>query len=375
MLQRNLFISLLASRPREGMTPRKNFLTESFAYVLAADERLALDWFSKATRVQRAKLVRVVNIRTQELVQHPITGLHGFVDLTIEAEDIQGRTVKLLSEHKWDSVPDSGQIEFYRSVLAHNSFPGRVLFIGRPGRSLGQIASMLPSAEIMSWQDVADFLRKFGATDRIVHEFVNFLEDHVVAGVKSTPTSPAARRTHNTPLRQQLADYTNYLATSDWSFVPFRDRRDIAAYPNGRWGRVGIELNGDVWTPGIVVGFLISGRDHKLAMLSPDGEADLMLTVDDDKCRMQRNPELLKRRAEALCQVAPSVLWAGELRHDHRCLVVRQRLSEVVETGVNDGQRKELVYQRLVTWLRELMAIGEFEAACWATYPELGQPS
>lgn len=43
----NLFSSLFEFHPREGHTPKENFLTEAFAYILRTDEDVLNVWLSK----------------------------------------------------------------------------------------------------------------------------------------------------------------------------------------------------------------------------------------------------------------------------------------------------------------------------------------
>lgn len=75
----NLFLSLFEFHPRDGHTPKENFLTEAFAYLLRTDEPVLNVWLSRllGRKIERA----TCEIKTRQTEQDLETDTSIYPDL------------------------------------------------------------------------------------------------------------------------------------------------------------------------------------------------------------------------------------------------------------------------------------------------------
>src|SRR4051812_9985961 len=91
----NLFCGLLSYRPRADRDSHENFLTESFAYLLAKDPAVATR-IVNAMVGEKFKLKRIKNIRTQVSLGNE--NGRGLPDMMIEALEHDGKSLQIWIE-------------------------------------------------------------------------------------------------------------------------------------------------------------------------------------------------------------------------------------------------------------------------------------
>ena len=165
--QPNLFNALFSARPRSDLTPKENFLSEAFAYILQSSEIARDMWISKVLGHNVKAMPCEVFTRKSE----PLGATTVYPGLVIEATVDDGKSpVFIYQEHKWDAGCGQEQLQKYHEVAKRK---GRyaVVFIGA---TLDQLAiarktklssndaqTNEPRIECFLWEDIARLLRVF----------------------------------------------------------------------------------------------------------------------------------------------------------------------------------------------------------------------
>ena len=95
----NLFESLLTFRSRKHHTPKENFLTESFAYLLRIDECVCNRWLSFILGKNIEGATCKIATRQRE---RDSKGKQMIPDMLIYAQLSNGELLSLYFEHKWN---------------------------------------------------------------------------------------------------------------------------------------------------------------------------------------------------------------------------------------------------------------------------------
>ena len=184
-------------------------------------------------------------------------------------------------------------------------------------------------------------------------------------------------------LAKELPQFHARLLTEDWSMV-----NDVLVWPwekaslkkEGRqtkfsmWGRMGINLGSPSWKPGVFIGCLLDGTDHKEALVDPDGGVDLAVIVSVHRSAGQEQisgEEFVafaewQNLVERLCQTETELTVIDHLRQKKsnrwHPLHIRKPLADIWKDCSNTEER----YQQYLFWLREgvklLVAGGELQS-------------
>jgi hypothetical protein len=122
----NLFSALFEFRPRDGHTPKENFLTEAFAYFLRTDDRVQTRWLSKL--LDREVDGATCEVRTRQTEQDVDADTSVYPDLLLEGQFSDGKEFAVYCEHKWDSPCDDSQLRRYQKIADAKGV--RLAFVG-----------------------------------------------------------------------------------------------------------------------------------------------------------------------------------------------------------------------------------------------------
>jgi hypothetical protein len=143
----NLFLRLFTYRLRDGHTPKENFLTEGFAYVLSSDRRLHGPVVEKLTggAVTGSTVDR---IETQTLRTDSAFAERCIPDAVIYGSDESGAPFELWLENKWDAQFRGEQLERYLKVISGGAAqsprtPIHLTFIAHNPRTAGRAKRVL----------------------------------------------------------------------------------------------------------------------------------------------------------------------------------------------------------------------------------------
>lgn len=289
----NLFRRLLAYRPRADRDSRENFLTESFAYLLAKDSAVALKIVTAMVE-GRFQLKRITSIRTQ--VSLGDASSRGLLDMKIEALDRNGNTLQIWIENKWDSPADVDQINRYIAYLrAHDSKSRLHLVLLTPRHTDAKLCSIAgPGISLthLTWSKIQEILATHRASG-IAKEFERFLNEQRLA-VQSITL--AAAQDH----RRRLADKSgldgNYLLENLWTLCS-RVRQQLTttaltkdAGCSEGYGRVALWMFGGRMSLGV----LFDPADHATEFLDERRPLDLIVRIEGPYKKANSEPARAK---------------------------------------------------------------------------------
>ena len=275
MTDNNLFLSLRKYSPRRKMDPIENFLTEAFAWILHKNQGLA-SIFLKSLQERWDidsdwPLNDEVEWRTQEQVNN--VRLDMVADLGTHA---------FIFEHKvWSSLHD-GQLDKYREYAAEKWQNFCIVLITGSSRQHQQSPDVA-----ITWSDVYEIIKgwhnKMGSSADLVDDFLEFLREEGLG----TP-DPVSHESILSYLPGQkpiprLKGLIHEAGRQDWEWFykrlawPGQSRKPyLRKYGNLVWSRMGLELLKG-WRPGVFVGVMLDGKDHKIKLSNPHLGPDFCL--------------------------------------------------------------------------------------------------
>lgn len=362
----NLFNALFDFHPRDNHTPKENFLSEGFAYVLKTSKPARDAWLSEV--LKRKVESSDTEIFTRIFERLGKTGV--FPDMLIDAKLQDGKSVRIYSEHKWDAICDPVQLQNYFDVAIKSS-DACVIFIGSTHKQLQAARKVRLGSEkkelhgCFLWEQVFQTLNAVSKKDEILSQFLDFMKTHGLnPGERLTLEKMQAYLLSN-DFEQSLMRATEKLSSEhEWNIIParFHPHKQVT----NRFGRIAIEFAAPGWKPTITVGFLIETLGHRVVFTNQSKGIDLLL-------RIEAMPELLRSAEPALVALrkkvpdlkkeAASVLLVGERGNGngHSLLLVRTCLWDVIEGAKTESEQLECVYNRLNSWLTILFEDGELE--------------
>lgn len=299
----NLFRQLLAYRPREANTPRENFLTESFAFVLATDPVVAKP-ILQAFVGNRFDIKRLLALTTQK----SLTSDEGWSlpDMMADVELVDGGHGQVWMENKWDSPADPEQLRTYlRKLERQDKKVPKHLVLLTPRHT---DAAHCPKEKFAttvsheSWSKIHEVV-KAHRLHPMTHDFEAFLNDaqHLVVQPITLAQAREYRRLSEAKEDSsvtQLRDHLYTLCDRVREALPVSDfTADKETVLN--YGRAG------VWSYGrrITFGVLHDPADHATAFVNPERPLDLFLRIEGPYKGKREAREAMRRKLAPLAQV------------------------------------------------------------------------
>lgn len=353
----NLFDSLFDFHPREGHTPRENFLTESFAYLLQTDDRVLKTWLSIV-------LGRDINKVTCKIATRPtekdlIADRSFYPDLLIEGIHSKGEPIMVFCEHKWDSVFNQDQLRCYRRLAEGRGNHAVLVFLGATHTQLSQAKKCFSDGfcKCFLWEDVFEALNRITNQSTLLTEFLEFMKSHGLSPAKPLSVETMRGFLQATDFLKSLSNIANRLndkANYSWDVIP--KRFHALRYVHDAWGRVGIRFETKDWRPALTVGFLYDEKDHKVTFIDESRGIDLLLRIEaepQETTFIEPVVAILQAKRKALRKTAASVLLKGEPGNGnpYSVLIVRECLADVINGKSSAQEQLEVIHKRLITWL------------------------
>jgi hypothetical protein len=261
----NLFRQLLSYRPRATNDSRENFLTESFAYVLAMDPTFARH-IMQAFLGERFAVKSVLSLRTQiSLADEDGRGLPDLMAL-VELRD--GGRAQVWVENKWGSAADADQLLRYLKKLdRHERDVPKHLVLLTPRHTdavvcpTGRFSATISH---LSWSKIHEVVRTYRA-HAMTHDFETFLNEAQRLVVQ--PITLANAREY----RERLFVLCERVCDALPESVLTADKQVVLNY-----GRAGISF----YDLRITLGVLHDPADHATAFLNPEKPLDLILRIE-----------------------------------------------------------------------------------------------
>lgn len=361
----NLFNALFEFHPRDGHTPKENFLSEGFAYVLKTCDEARDAWLSLALG-QTVKSKPEVTTRYSERDEE---GIAVFPDMTISGVLNNGKPFVLYSEHKWDSPCNSGQIRRYIKIAQQQGDHCCLAFVGASHRQKkeAQSSDTRMKGKAFLWAEVFQVLERLQNKPNILVQFLDFMKTHGLSPGRSIESATMVAFIQSSDFLNTLEHCANKLNDDfDWEFFPKRYRSDEARAVTNRWGRLAIEFATPEWKPTITVGFLIDERDHKLSFVNRQKGIDLLLRIEASPGDQKNiGPVLaeLDRKRKNLSSLSASALLLRERGNGntHSLIIIRSCLADVIEKARTQQDQLEAINQTLKGWGEILFGDGALE--------------
>lgn len=279
-----LLESLRKYRPREGVDPLENFITEAFAWILGNHPAFSEFFVNKiANRLQ----MQGMNGKTCEwATQYNFDGV--YPDLVCHSN-----SKAIIFENKAWSHLHENQLQNYRNYAAANYESSKIILVTATKYQHAQNPDLA-----LCWSDIYKLIDKWiddtGENSFIFGDFLELL--------KSEGLGPPAPISHESilyfyasiDLKPNLEHLIQRVEKEDWSknirdgFKLFVESKRGLAYGEA-WGRMGIHLL-DKWRPGIFVGILLDGRDHYTKPINAAKGPDFCLILDFESDLHSRYP-------------------------------------------------------------------------------------
>lgn len=364
----NLFNALFEFHPRAGHTPKENFLSEAFAYVLATCDAARDAWLSRVLgRPVRATQFEV-NTRQSE---HDEDFVSVFPDMRIQGVLDDETQFDLYSEHKWNSPCNPGQLRRYLKLASKHGNGSSLVFIGasRCQKKEAEQCDARLKGRAFLWSDVFEVLEPIPAKPDILAQFLEFMKTHGLSPGTAIQPAVMAAYIQSKGFLDSLEHCANKLNDDfDWDCFPARYLAGDSRKVKNRWGRVAIEFTTPGWKPTITVGFLYDEYDHGITFVDRQKGIDLFLRIETAPGE-QKNiaPALaeLDRKRKKLRNLAASVLLLNEKGNDnsHSLLIVRSCLADEIQAAATQPAQLEAIHKIVCEWAGALFEDGALEKA------------
>lgn len=170
----NLFNALFKYHPRDGYTPRENFLTEVIAYILKTEPFAAEAWFS--LMLDRTVKVAEVDVLTQNSERTDDGEPAVIPDLKVTALLNGGKRQTVYCEHKWDSPCNPDQLRRY-AKLAKRQGGSVVTFVGANQMQVCGARNLQPEfvQRAIFWEDIYRSFEETSNSSPCLKEFLMFM--------------------------------------------------------------------------------------------------------------------------------------------------------------------------------------------------------
>jgi len=368
----NLFNALFQFHPREGHTPKENFLSEALAHVLATCDAACDACLTLATGRSVCAAQRRIVTRATERDEN-MTAI--FPDMRVTGACKDGLPFDVCAEHKWDSPCDPKQIKRYLKLMHQSGDHRRFAFVCASYRQKRDALNCDPkmAGRVFLWADVFQALESIPNKPDILIQFLDFMKSHGLSPGKPIEPTTMVAFIQSAGFLTTLEHSANKLNDEfDWDFIPKRYRMENTRSVTNRWGRVAIEFATPEWKPTITVGFLFDEWDHGVSFVNRQKGVDLLFRIETAPGEQKNiSPALaeLARKRKKLSDLAASVLLLHERGNDnsHSLLIARSCLADIIENAKSQQEQLRAVHDTVKRWAEVLFG-GSLHRCVWANH-------
>ena len=371
----NLLNALFEFRPRDGHTPKENFLTEAFVHVLRTSKPACNAWLSL---VMQKKSVEANWISFQTRRSEREQGTVIYPDLLVEAELSDGQLAIIYSEHKWESLCISEQLKRYIRLAEQRDPKARVIFIGSNHEQVQEANKTLKATGSIRycfrWQEVFSALSSVAEAERsdIFKQFLDFMKDKGLS--PGTPMTAARLKAfyNSEGIVESFERSLEILLEKEWPKIPERYRK-MQNFHRAN-GTLTLLFATERWRPAVTVGFLHDPSAYGVAITNKEKGIDLLLRLSAGDAeelsdvRMRPALPILQEKRGQLGGKADSALLVREKGNGdkHALLIVQSCLADVIEGATTDLEQIDLIYRKLSEWIEILFGDGRLDGALQA---------
>ncbi|MBD2358364.1 PD-(D/E)XK nuclease family protein [Tolypothrix sp. FACHB-123] len=267
----SLFSALRKYPKSQELDPLENFITEGFAWLLRNKKLLAREFLDYLNQ-KLPEPLPLTHLLPEWKTQHTFPG--GQIDMVADFGQFA-----LIFEHKVWSYLHLGQLDKYREYAEANlkwSQGYKLILITGLTRQHGQQPDLA-----LTWSDLYKFLKHWlerKSDDSLVRDFIDMLAEENLGPAAPVSYESIVSYLPAQSLLPNLKNITLRAAEADWRWIAekigFNKDAPIPCVPvKYQWGRLGLDIL-DAWFPGIFIGTLIDGFDHRVQLsnfhLGPD---------------------------------------------------------------------------------------------------------
>ncbi|MCC5659182.1 PD-(D/E)XK nuclease family protein [Nostoc sp. XA010] len=378
-LSDSLFRALRKYPKSQELDPIENFITEGFAWLLRNKAGVSHNFLNYlATRLPES-LTLTHDLLPEWKTQHTFPG--GQIDMLADFGQFA-----FIFEHKiWSSL-SPGQLDKYREYASSNSKWSQ-------GFSLVLITGLTRQHEqnpdlALTWSDIYNFLKYWlekQSDDHLVRDFMYMLSEENLGPAAPVSYESIVSFLPAQSLLPNLKRVTLVAAEAkNWIWVSkrigFNQEASIPCVPvKYQWGRLGIDIL-DSWFPGIFIGTLLDGSDHRVQLLNShlgpnfclilSFHIDMWKHFEGDFFNSIEYTELRSRLKNNsgkwdFCDHRFEAIKANPWHHLH----LRQSLTEVLRGSMTFEEQVERFILQGREVIELLLAGGELEALTQRLHP------
>lgn len=378
----SLLVNVSKYASSDKKSPRENFITEAFAWLLRNDPFVRK---SIAALLQSKGIDRGLDLSINDNPHHIETQVNfggKYPDMLWSSED---RTFCIVFEHKVGSELHGDQIDNYRQYADEKlGMDFKIVLITAHTEQHAQNPDLA-----LCWYQIAEEIEKVNCGNEknewIRQEFIHLLKSNNLTSV--SPINPLSIYYYNDAKKidEQLYTIAKRTVEREWpikegvGYISYNQPAFQRGQRNGKhdvWGRIGLEFNNVTqeyqeggWNPGVFCGFLIDGKDHCMDDLMEDGPLAVLI-LDIDKSLHQE----VKVSSHYKALVEKVVLPAGWHLSDRTTksrkenpwhpLVFYRRLSDFIENAVTLEQQIEAFFSQMSELQQVLLDCDSFVLFC-----------
>ena len=344
---RNIFAELFAYHPSDGLTPKENYITQAFAHILQRYPSLGRRWIAHVTGVKYDDLAKKIHVETQKHFPYPLQN-HSYIDLTIRCRTREGRSIAILSEHKWDSPTDPSQLTRYRKILKTQVKADKKLlaFVGLWSEQ--RKAAMPFCHRAFLWEEVYSVLHQHVGPDQLAREFIAFLGEQRIG---TPPFTKAILGAGGMPVHNIARDMMKQLSQRDWAGIPasWREKRNLPKAGLGE--RTGITFSSPKYDTRLFVGV----QDYNAPTITiphpASASVHLVFAIEVPKISVHLKGKAITLHLKTLRNAGIDVLGPHDLTLHLQKFIIRQPLTEIIEGHSASQDQADAIYAHLHVWL------------------------
>jgi PD-(D/E)XK nuclease superfamily len=374
----SLFTALRRYPKSQELDPIENFITEGFAWLLRNKEALAREFVDYLSLKLPEPIPLTPDLVPEWKTQYTFPG--GQIDMLVDFGQFA-----FIFEHKVWSNLSPGQLDKYRKYAENN-------FKWSQGYKLVLITGLTRQHEqnpdlALTWSDIYKFLKYWLETksdDSLVSDFTSMLAEENLGPAAPVSYESIVSYLPAQSLLPNLKNITLRAAEANWRWVSerigFNKDASIPCMPvKCLWGRLGLDIL-DSWFPGIFIGTLLDGYDHRVKLLNPSLGPDFCLILSFEIKKWEKfqgeffdSNEYTRLRSRLK---ENSKTWNF---HDHRFeatkpnrwhpLYLRKPLSEVLRGTITFEEQVDRFISQGREAIELLLAGGELEALTNRLHP------
>ena len=357
-----LFSSLFQFIHRESGTPKENFLSELFGYVLRTSEGARDAWVSYVLGRNVHCETAAVSTRSTELDQE---NRNVFPDMLIEGTLAGDEPFAIVSEHKWGSPCNHEQLRTYRAIATERN--AKLCFIGASRRQLADAKKCDPEVDkAFLWEDVFRLFEPIGNKSEVLKEFLDFMSTQALNPGKPLSVEQMNHFVQGQGFNKSLERTARLLLNEfEWDCVPERYRENPGVWD--RFGRIALEFATPDWHPTLSIGFLYDPSNYKIEYVDKEQGMDLVLRLEagpKERGKIENFKMVVAQKRSSLSALGTKVRVTGEagIGNSHSMLILQCSLAPLI-ADKTESLQIEALYSQIKVWVDALFKDGRLEKA------------